>query len=251
MRKIRRLSLPSHADRLLKDRTRKVNDAPDPEAAARRLWRQRRNRAFRSIRATLERMAPGIQHCMYCENNEATDIEHFWPRSLYPLRTFEWTNYLLACSNCNSNHKRAQFPLDDRGLPQLLDPTIDEPLEHLELLPLSGSYRSLSEKGGQSIRVFGLERETLRRSRRNAWIGLQELIVRYVSCKTRGEWTRASDIHRTISEYPFASVLDRLLHLSTHPAANLLVSQDCLEALKECQELRYDESSGQSHPGRT
>ena len=41
---------------------------------------------------------------------------------------FDWTNFLRGCKNCN-NFKRDQFPLD-QGLPVLLDPCRDDPLEY-------------------------------------------------------------------------------------------------------------------------
>ncbi len=238
MRKLTRRSLSSYSTDFLKRRTAKARSAADPRTEAFRLWRFRNNKAFKEIRATLEKTASGIQHCMYCESGEAGDIEHFWPKSRYPLRAFEWTNYLLACSNCNSNHKRNQFPLDGEGLPLLLDPTVDDPREHLEFLPLTGDYVELSSKGRHSINVFRLGRETLKRSRRNAWVSLQELVVRYAAHRNLGDQPRSDDIRRTVCEYPFAGVLDRLLHLSSHPAAGEFIHQDCLDALARYPEIR-------------
>ncbi|HYO53693.1 hypothetical protein [Archangium sp.] len=143
------------------ERTRQVSDAADPPAEARRLWAQKDNTAFREIRARLRAMAPGRERCMYCEDSAAEDIEHFWPRKHFPLRAFDWLNYLLACSCCNSNYKREQFPRDDSGAPLLINPTVDDPMEHLELSPVTGMFTDLTPKGAESIGVFGLNHRSI------------------------------------------------------------------------------------------
>lgn len=57
------------------------------------------------------------ERCMYCGDNQGTDVDHFEPLSLAPLRTFDWPNHLLACSLCNSHYKRHLFPCDEDGRP--------------------------------------------------------------------------------------------------------------------------------------
>ena len=43
-------------------------------------------------------------YCSYCERYlpAKMDIEHKLPKSLYPGSQLDWTNFLLACANCNS-----------------------------------------------------------------------------------------------------------------------------------------------------
>ncbi|MBW8876770.1 MAG: hypothetical protein JF614_17545 [Acidobacteria bacterium] len=106
-------------------------------------------------------MASGLERCMYCEDSEGTAIEHFWPKSVYPERAFDWLNYLIACSRCNSNFKRDQFPLDAAGAPLLVNPSEEEPLDHLSFSPSTGRFEPRSPKGDPSIDVFGLNRTTL------------------------------------------------------------------------------------------
>lgn len=66
---------------------------------------------FNSIKAVLLTMCVGIEICSYCENNEATDIEHIFPKKLYPGKTFKSSNYLLACGKCNTHHKKDKFAI--------------------------------------------------------------------------------------------------------------------------------------------
>lgn len=66
---------------------------------------------FTSIKAVLVTMCIGLEICSYCENNEATDIEHIFPKKLYPRKTFQSNNYLLACGKCNTHHKKDIFSI--------------------------------------------------------------------------------------------------------------------------------------------
>ncbi|MCP4565311.1 MAG: hypothetical protein GY837_32750, partial [Bosea sp.] len=80
MKRIMRRPLSSRARRFLRARTETVTASGDPKAEARRLWRLKKNRAFEEIRQQLRAMATGLDRCMYCEDNEGTDIDHFWPQ---------------------------------------------------------------------------------------------------------------------------------------------------------------------------
>lgn len=62
-------------------------------------------RTFTEIKSTLISMCVGVEICNYCEQSEASDIEHILPKSLFPSQAFVWTNYLLACKKCNTTHK--------------------------------------------------------------------------------------------------------------------------------------------------
>ncbi|MCP5096786.1 MAG: TIGR02646 family protein [Chloroflexi bacterium] len=87
--------------------------------------------------------------CAYCESPVAGSshqhVEHFRPQSIYPKLAYEWGNLLLACGICNSDNKKAQFPLADGIQPSenktdpcvmdnsdsnlLIDPCVDDPSE--------------------------------------------------------------------------------------------------------------------------
>jgi uncharacterized protein (TIGR02646 family) len=182
-------------------------------------------------------MAPGIENCMYCEYGEANDIEHFWPKSQYPHKAYEWPNLLLACSNCNSNHKRDQFPVDAAGNSLLIDPTAEDPREHLEFLPLSGKYEAITPKGEQSILVFGLARETLERARQDAWIRLQALLIAYAVVRQAEELQSAEDIRTVVCSHPFGSLFIRMLEIATKPFADHLMNSLCLDAIRRHPEV--------------
>lgn len=79
---------------------------------AQNLWKPR-NKTFDEVTEKLIAMCPGTRRCCYCEDARAEDIEHFHPKNFYPEMTFQWENYLYACSACNSNAKREQFAVFD------------------------------------------------------------------------------------------------------------------------------------------
>lgn len=117
------------------------------------------NRTFRQVRSTLADMCSGARRCCYCEDSVADEIEHIYPKDLYPEKVFVWTNYLYACGPCNSP-KNNQFavilpvtnqlchvnrPKDapvvspQMGQSALIDPRCEDPLNYLEL-DLQGTF---------------------------------------------------------------------------------------------------------------
>lgn len=86
---------------------------------AQALWKskdgsQKGKAGFQIITETLHTMCVSEGICNYCEQNEAADIEHIFPKSFFPEFTFEWENYILACKQCNTGHKLDKaFVLDN------------------------------------------------------------------------------------------------------------------------------------------
>lgn len=238
MKRLRRLALSAAALAFLQKRTAAVVAAPKRRAKARKLWKLQANATFREVRRVLSAMAPGVSHCMYCENSEATDIDHFRPKGRYPRLAFRWENHLLACSACNSNYKRDEFPRDAQGKRLLIDPTRDDPREHLWLSPNTGVYAGLTPRGIESIRVFGLQRATLTRCRQAAWGTVEALILRYAGAMRRNDAARALDSQRDLCRFPHASVFEALLDVATSPAAAKYIDPDCLAALAAHPEIR-------------
>ncbi|GAA2533112.1 HNH endonuclease [Winogradskya humida] len=194
---------------------------------ARDLWRSKttRSQVATPIRTVLQRMAPGAERCMYCGDSFGTDIDHYEPIAQAPLRTFDWPNHLLACSHCNSHHKRDQFPLDEQGIPLLIDPTVEDPFDHLMLSLSVGEYRALSEKGRRTIEVCGLNRFALARARQNVF-QVVVLCLRTWSAAVRGEnlYDPAQVLHM-IREQPCADVCQAMLRQVEQPGAAVVFSE--------------------------
>lgn len=237
MRRLQRLPLSPETLDFLQERARAVTNAADARVEADRLWKLQTAKAFQEIRATLRRMASGLERCMYCEDSQGTDIEHFWPKSTYPERAFDWHNYLFGCSRCNSNFKRSRFPLDDVGEPLLINPTEEEPLDHLRFLTKTGAYAPRTPKGESSVDVFGLNRTTLPIGRWRAWASLLHLLPRYAQLRASGRDAEAEEIVGIFRTAPFSGVLAAFLRIATGPSSSRLIPPECLAVLAAHPEI--------------
>lgn len=233
---LERLPATKRLRKLCDFRTEKIRAGGATSALAAEEW-QRGATAKNVIRELLEEMAPGVLRCMYCLDSRGTDIDHFAPKSRVPLRTFCWHNHLLACSHCNSNLKRDAYPCDDFGQCLLIDPSVDDPADHLRLDPSTGEYNAytpngeLSVKGEVSIRVFGLNRYELREGRRNAYIKCRELLVSWHRAFLDGDHYRAEEIALALCHEPFADVLRFLETIGSRPHASAALGDGLANAL--------------------
>jgi uncharacterized protein (TIGR02646 family) len=162
------------------------------------------------------------QKCAYCESDfgavAPTDIEHYRPKGAvvgpggkprkpgYYWLAAEWRNLLPSCIDCNrarkhdyedgreTSGKANYFPLADEEKratvpggeaeeePLLLDPTFDDPKDHLEFIG-EGAVRPSARDGAESMRgrttidVLGLSRPKLVRSRRDRELWIEDAIA--------------------------------------------------------------------------
>jgi hypothetical protein len=215
LRRIRRLPLARDTRDALDALTRQVRSKRSRRGKvveASRLWDAQRD-VVSVVRQRLGAMLADPR-CMYCEYNEPTDVEHFWPKSEFPEKAFVWENHLLACSACNSNHKRTRFPMDGDS-PLLLDPTdgVTDPLDHLQLAPTTGRYLGVTRRGEESVEVFGLQRDFLVERRRHAFARLLMDICQWVRARTDGNRTRADYVLGLLRGQPHVSVLRDFVRL--------------------------------------
>ncbi len=166
--------------------------------------------AFESIKTTLESMCVSVEICNYCEQNEANDIEHIYPKSLFPGMAFKWDNYLLACKQCNTAYKLDAFAVLDandeifdipRGTepPYLngafINPRTEDPSEFMLVNTLSFKFELLPDldkkaknKAVKTIEVLQLnERDTLVAARKAAatyYYERMERLVRILKAST-------------------------------------------------------------------
>lgn len=229
MRRVARRPLDKTTLATLANLTREVRTAADQAAKAQQLWegnRKATKHALLAVRKTLEAMASGRSRCMYCEDSLGTDIEHFYPKARYPRKAFSWPNHLLACSHCNSNLKRNQFPFYRRR-PALIDPSVDDPAQHLAFLPSTGEFHAIDHKGDKSIEVFGLNDAApprkLPEARKGAFLKLQLLLEEYERCLVTGDTPGADLAKRTAVNEPFSAVFGWLVDIATGPAASLVL----------------------------
>lgn len=190
-------------------------------ATARRTWRSNSG-TRQSIRNKLDMMTQGISRCMFCGDNEGSDIDHFDPLSRTPLRTFDWLNHLLSCSICNSHQKRDQFPVDSSGNPLLIDPTKEDPFDHLVLTLTLGEYQAVSEKGQKTLDVCKLNRPPLTRGRMQARRVVALALRDWNRSRLTGDADGMDEALLTVIEQPFADVYQAMLRQAVLPMADVI-----------------------------
>jgi uncharacterized protein (TIGR02646 family) len=233
-------TLPKHAaDRLvyLQGEVNKQAGFAERAKRAESLWNgktgsQVGKAAFEAITQKLISMCVSLEICNYCEQNEANDIEHIYPKSLFPALAFIWDNYLLACKQCNTAYKLDSFALLDgnediapipRGTEPahangaFINPRTENPADFMllnlgsykfELMP--GIDKKAANKARNTLEILQLnERDQLVQSRKTAAIyryQRMELLVRILNANSIAE------IDAMLT--PFDGLLDNTLALS-------------------------------------
>ena len=54
---------------------------------------------WRDFRGDLCRAFSGL--CAYCEEGDRGEVDHFRPKSKFPQRVYQWSNWVFACHDCN------------------------------------------------------------------------------------------------------------------------------------------------------
>ncbi len=186
---------------------------------AEREWPQRNTRSnstFHEIKALLTQMCCGGRRCMYCEDSLAHEIEHIWPKSLYPEHVFSWLNFLYACGACNRVKKNdfavfvqaqgASRPMrvgrprgapvtpPPSGAPVFIDPRHEDPMAFLRL-DLHNTFRLVPapdlspldrERAEYTRRVLPLNSDPLVKQRRDAYGHYRARLSEYIQRRNQG-----------------------------------------------------------------
>lgn len=193
----------------------------EKSAEAKRLFSLRNNKknpVFKEVKACLAKMCNSTRRCVYCEDSIGDEVEHIFPKDLYPDKCFSWENYVYACGPCNGpkNNMFAVFKQSDgqfievnptRGTPAsqpppgeavLINPRIENPLD-FAILDLLGTFKfyplpGLDPKNKKRaeytydivLRLNHEEREPLRQARVNAFENYSSRLFKYVYSKNSG-----------------------------------------------------------------
>jgi uncharacterized protein (TIGR02646 family) len=175
------------------------------------------NKTFKTVRQTLSRMCSGARRCAYCEDSVADEVEHIWPKDLYPENAFDWENYVYACGPCNGpkNNRFAVFhqgtgeethvgrgPRDPvvpppSGDPLLINPRNEDPLDFIRLdllgtfllLPMPRLGPTQLRRADYTIEVLRLNKDWLIQAREEAFRNYRARIVEYADRRDDGAST--------------------------------------------------------------
>ncbi|MVM38822.1 aminoglycoside phosphotransferase [Spirosoma sp. HMF3257] len=177
------------------------------------------NDVFDKVKKSLTKMCSGARRCVYCEDSFADEVEHIYPKDLYPEKVFDWNNYVYACGPCNGpkNNKFAVFRHDTgafqivnpprgtaatqppAGEAALINPRVENPLDYciLDLSPGSFKFVILKPKGTKDylrakytfeeiLQFNEVARETLREAREHAYGDYKARLFQYVRLRDAG-----------------------------------------------------------------
>ncbi len=220
-----RTQIPQELKCRMMDLTREIVNVERGERSgkARSIWDRKtvRRDIYTLLRNELLNMAPGLGCCMYCGHDLADNIDHYVPIAVDPARTFCWYNHILSCSTCNSRYKRERYATDVFGNPLLLDPTRDDPFDHLHLALSTGLYVELTQRGKYTIEACGLNRDKRPEARQRARDLIGILLERWWQATRNGDNPSRLKYLGAIQEQPFADVCQAMIRQASHEAADV------------------------------
>lgn len=201
-------------------------DYPSRVAAAKKQWAsQRSSAALRDVAQLLTEVCSGGWRCSYCEDSLGTDIEHIWPKSLYPECVFDWMNFLLVCKHCNGRkgaswavypattgtyqvvsrpHKTPPVAPPTAGDPVFIDPRQEDALLFFVLdlrlfrfVVKPGLGGRLIERARYTLNALGLNEDALCTEREHQYGNYLARLKDYLSEKRQGATTPKLDLQRS------------------------------------------------------
>lgn len=240
MRQYIRPQLNSKSQKSFDKWTIKIQAHTKPQKEASRLWRQaRKTKSVRNAEKQLRVMNGNRRHCMYCEHDEGTNIDHWKPIAKESNGAFNWDNMFLSCSRCNTMLKADKFPLDTKGDPLLINLVMDDPIKNIVFTPSTGSlYSNIGNSKGQvTVELFRLSDFDKPRKERYHQICIylrdMEKHAQPCCCKKRNSCTKCKMAKDEIfhPEMDFHSLLSYIVHIGTGPNAVHLLGQDIVDVI--------------------
>ncbi len=114
---------------------------------------------WRDFHQDLMEVFAGI--CAYCEEADKGEIDHFRPKSRLPELTYEWSNWVFACHNCNLA-KGDKWPPGGyvnpcaRSIPARPENFFDFDTVDCTIIPKAGLSRARHEKAVRTIQGLQL-----------------------------------------------------------------------------------------------
>jgi len=183
------------------------------------------------------------EKCAYCESRIETEygaVEHYRPKGKivnpmnnkaedhpgYYWKAFDWDNFLLSCTKCNTGFKRNYFPVSGSRAtkpadnlknehPLILNPRSENPNAHISLDD-SGNVKTInnSAAGTTTIKLMSLNRENLIENRRRAIKRGRKAIYDYFVARENNNEEDTLDAIKTLKE--ICNKLDQYNMASTY-----------------------------------
>ena len=168
-----RPKLPLPVAKKLEKETAAITAHGDPKAeAARRYSNARKAKWFNPVVKKLGELSGPGQRCMFCSGSEASDVEHYRPKGVFPQLAMNWLNYLWSCAPCNRG-KLNRFPPDTEPGGRFVNPLDDDVWEFFfidEFGILTPRFdvasNTLNERAVSTRDFLELNREAVQESRK-------------------------------------------------------------------------------------
>ncbi|OAV73642.1 hypothetical protein Barb6_00074 [Bacteroidales bacterium Barb6] len=85
------------------------------------------------------------------EESKYMEVEHFFPKSIYPDDVMKWGNLLPSCKKCNATKRE-----HDTGKEPIVNPFTDNPKEYFYIEESCYRVKEQSEKGKRTIKKLAL-----------------------------------------------------------------------------------------------
>jgi len=234
-------TISSDVMQILNELQNKINNETTFEKKAEKsksLWKSKGGKkgeqAFEIIRKVLYDMCVYIGTCNYCEHNEASDIEHIYPKSFFPEKTFDWENYLLVCKECNSAYKLDKcYILDNNDeiifvkrkeeppykTLAFINPRVENPERFMILSPDSFEFELLSDldkkdtnKSNSTLQILKLnQRHTFLHKRKSVANNCYETMERLIKIMSANSLEELKSVLRPNDDrFDFTFSLDKL-----------------------------------------
>lgn len=156
----------------LDKKTQEISNATDKNAAAERIYKSaRKAKWFAPVIQLLGEMTGAGQPCMFCDSNEANEVDHYHHKDKFPALAMTWKNFLWSCGICN-REKGIEFPDDSEG--RLLNPIDDHAWDFFfidEFGNLTPRWREpeqrLDQRAFSICKILQLNRQTLQERRQS------------------------------------------------------------------------------------
>jgi uncharacterized protein (TIGR02646 family) len=144
----------------------------NPKAEADRRYSNARNAGwFKPVVDALKKLSGHGQRCMFCSGSEASDVEHYKPKAVFPELAMTWENYLWSCAPCNRGQSSRFPPCTEPG-GQFVNPLREDVWEFFfidEFGFLTPRYDkaagALNERAASTRDLLDLNREAVQETR--------------------------------------------------------------------------------------
>lgn len=167
-----RSGLPAATIKRLEQESKAIAAAANPKIEAERVYGiARKTKWFKPVVEKLGAISGVGQRCMFCSGSEASQVEHFRPKAVFPLDAMKWENFLWACGICNQS-KSDRFPPETEPGEPIINPLEEDVWSFFfidEFGNLTARWRpdldDVDPRASKTIEILALDRDALQESR--------------------------------------------------------------------------------------